>query len=65
MLYSYSFTFEFPAFRMCPVVMRINKIFCWVVLMLLIEACGQTGPLYKPGGPAPIHIPEEQPDDEI
>lgn len=65
MLYSYAFTLELPAFQMNPVVMRVNKIFCWVVLSLLIQACGQTGPLYMPGGPAPIHVPEEQPEDEI
>lgn len=45
--------------------MRVDKIFCWVALSLLMQACGQTGPLYMPGDPAPIHVPKEQPEDEI
>lgn len=30
------------------------------LLILGLQACGQTGPLYHPDGPAPIHVPEQE-----
>ncbi|MCF6252084.1 MAG: lipoprotein [Methylococcaceae bacterium] len=29
------------------------------ILILSLQACGQTGPLYLPDEDAPIHVPEE------
>ena len=50
---------------MNPFVMTVNKIFFLLGLAVFFQACGQTGPLYMPGGPAPIYVPQEEPDEEL
>ncbi|MGY6276552.1 LPS translocon maturation chaperone LptM [Methylomonas sp. MgM2] len=49
---------------MNPFVMSLNRIFFLIALVVFLQACGQTGPLYMPGSPAPIYVPEVQPDEE-
>jgi predicted small lipoprotein YifL len=34
------------------------------IIALIIQACGQTGPLYLPGGKAPIYVPPEPEEQE-
>lgn len=43
--------------------MNIFKFIIISLTALFISACGQTGPLYLPDGPAPIHVPKEKPAD--
>lgn len=43
--------------------MNHSKLLIAFFTALWITACGQTGPLYLPDGPAPIHVPKEQPAD--
>ncbi|WP_330165397.1 LPS translocon maturation chaperone LptM [Methylomonas sp. LL1] len=39
--------------------MSYNKVFSMVLLAMLAQACGQTGPLYLPDSPPPIYVPKE------
>ena len=64
MLY-FAFIAELFAFRMMSFVMRVNKILFLVLLALLVQACGQTGPLYLPGSPPPVYVPKEVPVEEL
>ena len=34
-----------------------------LLLVLLISACGQQGPLYMPGDEPPVHVPEQEVED--
>ncbi|MGD7036899.1 LPS translocon maturation chaperone LptM [Methylotuvimicrobium buryatense] len=43
--------------------MNYSKLLLAFFIALWITACGQTGPLYLPDGPAPIHVPKELPAD--
>lgn len=43
--------------------MNHSKLLIAPFIALAITACGQTGPLYLPDGPAPIHVPRELPAD--
>lgn len=43
--------------------MNYSKLLIAPFIGLLITACGQTGPLYLPDDPAPVHVPKEQPAD--
>lgn len=44
--------------------MLITKsIYLGLLLALLVSGCGQTGPLYLPDAPPPIHV-EPEPDPE-
>jgi len=63
-LYFYAFIVELAAFPVNSVVMTVNKIFFLLGLAVFFQACGQTGPLYMPDGPAPIYVPQEEPDEE-
>ena len=40
--------------------MKTFHIFLLFLLMLGLQACGQTGPLYHPDEKAPIYEPEEE-----
>lgn len=31
-----------------------------ILMTLWLQACGQTGPLYMPGTPPPVYVPEEE-----
>lgn len=31
-----------------------------LLILLSLQACGQTGPLYHPGEKAPIYVPDEE-----
>lgn len=35
-----------------------NKILMMILWALLLQACGQTGPLYMPDSPPPIYVPK-------
>ncbi len=39
--------------------MKRTKTLPIIIISLLIQACGQTGPLYLPDEPSPVHIPEK------
>jgi predicted small lipoprotein YifL len=56
---------ELTAFRMKSLVMSFSRILFLVGFAVFLQACGQTGPLYMPGTPAPVHVPDEHPEDEI
>jgi predicted small lipoprotein YifL len=44
--------------------MRVNHLFLPVILAMLAQACGQTGPLYLPSSKPPIHVPKDLPVEE-
>lgn len=41
--------------------MSVNKVLFMVLLAILTQACGQTGPLYLPDSPPPIYVPKQAP----
>ncbi len=44
--------------------MIINKyVYCGTLFVAIVSGCGQTGPLYLPDAPPPIHV-EPEPDPE-
>lgn len=63
-LYFQNFIAELSAFWMIAVVMRINTLLFLVLLAVLAQACGQTGPLYLPDSPPPVYVPKQSPDEE-
>jgi predicted small lipoprotein YifL len=36
------------------------KIILYAVILAMLQACGQTGPLYLPDDEPPIYVPEEE-----
>lgn len=45
--------------------MNLNKIFSLLVLAMLAQACGQTGPLYMPDeSKPPVYEPKQLPIEE-
>lgn len=46
---------------MIVVDMSVNKVLCMVLLAIIVQACGQIGPLYLPDSPPPIYVPKEVP----
>ncbi|MCQ8105622.1 lipoprotein [Methylomonas sp. SURF-2] len=44
--------------------MKVNALFFLVLLGLLAQACGQTGPLYLPDSPPPVYVPKTSPAEE-
>jgi len=44
--------------------MRQKKLMLSVLLVILAQACGQTGPLYLPDSPPPIYVPKQVPVEE-
>jgi len=49
---------------MIAVVMRVNTLLFLVLVAVLAQACGQTGPLYLPDSPPPVYVPKQSPDEE-
>ena len=47
------------AFLIILVFMSVKQFLFPVLLALLAQACGQTGPLYLPGSPPPVHVPKD------
>lgn len=45
-------------------VMSVNKVLFMVLLAIIVQACGQTGPLYLPDSPPPIYVPKQVPVEE-
>ncbi|MGR8931286.1 MAG: LPS translocon maturation chaperone LptM [Gammaproteobacteria bacterium] len=45
--------------------MKGYNILFLLMLTVLAQACGQTGPLYLPGSPPPVHVPKEAPVEEL
>lgn len=39
--------------------MTNNKLIMLILWTLLLQACGQTGPLYMPDSPPPIYVPKQ------
>ncbi|MDD1620086.1 MAG: lipoprotein [Methylococcaceae bacterium] len=39
--------------------MKTNNIVLTISVLLLLQACGQTGPLYMPDSPPPIYVPKQ------
>ncbi|MBD9354502.1 LPS translocon maturation chaperone LptM [Methylomonas albis] len=39
--------------------MTTNNVLTLVLWALLLQACGQTGPLYMPDSPPPIYVPKQ------
>ena len=44
--------------------MTLKHRFSILIITLIIQACGQTGPLYLPGDEAPIYVPPEAEEQE-
>lgn len=55
---------EISAFGMIVIVMSVNKVLFMVLLAIIVQACGQTGPLYLPDSPPPIYVPKQVPIEE-
>lgn len=65
MLYFQAFIAEFSAFWMIVTVMSVYKVFSLVLLAMLMQACGQTGPLYMPDdSKPPVYVPKQTPIEE-
>ncbi len=45
--------------KKCLAVTLWPKLSMVIVSLLILQACGQTGPLYLPHEQPPIHVPEE------
>ena len=45
-------------------VIQMKKTLFLCIILLGLQACGQTGPLYLPGEEAPIHVPDEEEDNK-
>lgn len=52
------------AFLIILVFMSVKQFLFSVLLALLAQACGQTGPLYLPDSPPPVYVPKESPAEE-
>jgi len=39
--------------------MKTNTLILTIIWLLLLQACGQTGPLYMPDSPPPIYVPKK------
>ena len=63
-LYFDSFFAEVSASGMIVIDMSINKVLFMVLLAIIVQACGQTGPLYLPDSPPPIYVPKQIPIEE-
>lgn len=44
--------------------MKQHTLLLTFILSLLLQACGQTGPLYLPDEAPPIYVPDEAYEDE-
>ena len=40
--------------------MNLKTVLALLILALLLQACGQTGPLYLPDEEPPIYVPDEE-----
>jgi|LakMenEpi03Aug12_release.lakeMendotaPanAssembly.Ray.scaffolds.fasta_scaffold1484723_2 predicted small lipoprotein YifL len=50
---------------MIVTVMSVYKVFSLVLLAMLMQACGQTGPLYMPDdSKPPVYVPKQTPIEE-
>lgn len=65
MLYFPAFIAENSAFWTIVTVMSFYKVFSLVMLTVLMQACGQTGPLYMPDdSKPPVYVPKQSPIEE-
>ena len=65
MLYFPIFIAENAAFWTIVTVMSFYKVFSLVMLAVLMQACGQTGPLYMPDdSKPPVYVPKQSPIEE-
>ena len=47
-----------PVRRPPPDFMNYKNLVLTIFLLMLLQACGQSGPLYLPGNPPPIYVPK-------
>lgn len=65
MLYFPAFIADNSVFWTIATVMSFNKVFSLVMLAVLVQACGQTGPLYMPDdSKPPVYVPKQSPIEE-